>query len=373
MTITYNPITLSDLTTAVVEGTGVFDVLMKATKAHLEQEFRQGRIKGSEYATVYLGSLQTVLQTALQYTLQKETQNLDAQLKIKEIELSDKKIELVGKEVAIAEAKLINIPKEGALLDAQAAVQVQQKLNMVSECLRTDAQTSQILKEVELADKKILQADQEIALTTQKIALATEEVSVARAKLENIPKEGALLDAQASKVLKDVSLADKQILLAAEEIEVAKAKLANIPKEGVLLDAQAEVQVQQKLNMVTEALRINAQTALITQQADNALIEKTVLVAQECKLKADYDKTVAETGMVTDLRYKTAAETALLGQKKITETHQSSIAVNHAALLLAQAAAFEKDHEVKMQDLRVKAWATARTTAPDDVGVMTPF
>ena len=89
MPATSTPVTLGDLTVATVDGSGVFDVLMKATKAHLEQEFLKGRIKGSEYATVYLGSLQTVLQTALQFTLQKEQQNLDAQIKVKEIELTE--------------------------------------------------------------------------------------------------------------------------------------------------------------------------------------------------------------------------------------------------------------------------------------------
>ena len=59
-------ITIANLTQATVDGTGVFDVLMRANKAHLEAEFAKGRIKGSEYATVYLGSLQAVLQTAFQ-------------------------------------------------------------------------------------------------------------------------------------------------------------------------------------------------------------------------------------------------------------------------------------------------------------------
>ena len=41
---TYTPITLNDLTAATVDGGGVFDVLMRANKVHLDQEFRAGRI-----------------------------------------------------------------------------------------------------------------------------------------------------------------------------------------------------------------------------------------------------------------------------------------------------------------------------------------
>jgi hypothetical protein len=64
-------IPVTDLTTEILAGTGAFDALMRANKAHLEAEFTKGRIKGSEYATVYLGSLEVVMRTALEFVLQK--------------------------------------------------------------------------------------------------------------------------------------------------------------------------------------------------------------------------------------------------------------------------------------------------------------
>lgn len=357
MPVTYTPITLADLTSATTNGTGVFDVLMRANKAHLEQEFTTGRLKGNEYASVYLGSLQAVLQAALQFTLEKEKQNLDAQIKTQEIELAVQKIALAQAELAISQAKLANIPKEGALLEAQ---------------------TAKTLKDVLLADK-------EIEVKEQQVLVATAEVGIAQAKLANIPKEGALLDAQAAKTLKDVSLADKQIDLAAQEILVKAQQVANlasektrieaqaaqitaetlnIPKQGLLIDAQKAVQDQQKINLTAEKLRVDAQATLTTNQAANAVIEGTVLVAQECKLRGEFDKIVAETGMVVDLRAKTAAEKALLDQKRITEANQATATLKQADVLTAQAQAFANDHTVKKQDLRVKAWATARTTDP---------
>ena len=60
---------LSLLSTQSLDGTGAFDVLMKTTKAHLQEEYNAGRITGEEYATVYLGSLTAVLQQAVQYLL----------------------------------------------------------------------------------------------------------------------------------------------------------------------------------------------------------------------------------------------------------------------------------------------------------------
>ena len=74
------PVVLADLTTAVIDGPGVFDVLMRANKAHLESEFTKGRIKGPEYATVYLGSLEAVLKASLEWLLQRDKVNQEVKL-----------------------------------------------------------------------------------------------------------------------------------------------------------------------------------------------------------------------------------------------------------------------------------------------------
>ena len=65
------PIPVAELSETTLDGDGVFDVLMRANKAHLEAEFAKGRIKGAEYATVYLGSLEAVLRASLDFLLQK--------------------------------------------------------------------------------------------------------------------------------------------------------------------------------------------------------------------------------------------------------------------------------------------------------------
>ena len=285
-----NPITINTLTEASINGNGVFDILMRAMKEHLEQEFRQGRIKGGEYANVYLGSVQAVMETALQFVIQQNELNQNNLLKEKEIELAQQRIALAHAELAIQQAKLANIPKEGALLDAQAGVQRQQIDNLKSEKLRTDAQTAQIA-----------------------------------------------------------------------------AETANVPKQGALLDAQTKVQNQQALNLASEKLLTDARKALTDQQKDNAVAEKAVLVAQECKLRAEYD-------VLMESKLKTAAETGLLNQKKVTEQGQvnsgvfdaNSILGVQAALYKAQADGFKRDAEQKAADIMVKAWATARTTDPDN-------
>ena len=72
---------LEALTTVSIDGSGVFDVLIKATKIHLQEEFDAQRITGKEYATVYLGALTAVLQTATQFLLnEQQVQKINAEI-----------------------------------------------------------------------------------------------------------------------------------------------------------------------------------------------------------------------------------------------------------------------------------------------------
>ena len=100
-----NTITLDKLTSASAAGVGVFDVLMRSVKAQLDAEYQANRIKGSEYATVYLGSLQAVLQTSLQMVLAQEKTNLEIQVLQKEILLRDQQVVRTNKEIEVLEQK----------------------------------------------------------------------------------------------------------------------------------------------------------------------------------------------------------------------------------------------------------------------------
>jgi len=74
-------ISLSDLTTGNIGGTGVFDILMSTTAKYLEEEFEKNRITGKEYSTVYLGAIAAVLQQSIAYlTTGKQVEKLNAEI-----------------------------------------------------------------------------------------------------------------------------------------------------------------------------------------------------------------------------------------------------------------------------------------------------
>ena len=77
--ITFND--LSDTTESTISAkTGNFDELMKTVTLHLEEQFNAGRITGTDYATVYLGALQSVLAQAVTFTLNMNKANKETDL-----------------------------------------------------------------------------------------------------------------------------------------------------------------------------------------------------------------------------------------------------------------------------------------------------
>lgn len=103
------PMTVGDLTSGVVDGSGVFDIMMKSVTAQLQEQFEKNRITGADYAKVYLGSIQTTMQQALAFLTSKdrvflENARLQADMKIAQVTLlkSEAEIELIKAQIQTA-------------------------------------------------------------------------------------------------------------------------------------------------------------------------------------------------------------------------------------------------------------------------------
>ena len=135
-----------------------------------------------------------------------------------------------------------------------------------------------------------------------------------------------------------------------------QSQTALITAQKLGTDAEALLTAQKKLNAITEA-------ALTTQKTLNAVTEETVLSAQECKLRAEFDVLVKTLD-------KMSTEILLLNQKKVTETAQTngagitpdSVIGKQTLLYGNQAAAFLRDAEQKAAGIMTDVWNVSRTT-----------
>lgn len=103
------PLTIDDLTTKTLDGTGAFDVIMSSVAVHLKSEYNAGRITGAEYSKTWIASMQAALSSATQFVLSKDTakwQAVTAQIQAltAKVELQTAKANMLGKQ---AEANMM--------------------------------------------------------------------------------------------------------------------------------------------------------------------------------------------------------------------------------------------------------------------------
>lgn len=151
------------LTTGEKAGSGIFDELMRTVHDHLANEYQAQRITGSNYADVYLGNMQSVLQVAAQYALTSQLNNKQLAILDEQINQSQQQTELLTLQKAqlqlaidTAQYQLDNLlPAQLAQLTAQTQ-QVQEQTNLIlNQSTQITAQTSLVGKQEDLVDEQI--------------------------------------------------------------------------------------------------------------------------------------------------------------------------------------------------------------------------
>lgn len=203
-----------DLTSGSIDGTGVFDKLMVSVKAHLTQEYRDQRIKGPEFATVYLGALDNVLNTSMQFLLQKARVGLEAQLLEQQIILAGLEVEKARIALEILEFEKEKTAAEVLQIKAQTKLIEQQTLNAEVENRVLEAQVCKLKAEYDLTMNKNLQTTAEIGLLGQKTATEKAQVQAIGVDPDSvIGKQKALYQAQTDGFARDSELKAAKMLV----------------------------------------------------------------------------------------------------------------------------------------------------------------
>ena len=162
------PVTVADFTAQTLEGDGVFDVIMRSAGAHVEREYNNDRIKGVEYATVYLGLLDTVLARSMQFLLEKDKVTLELELLNVQVELAELSKLKTQADITLVEAQVITAGADLLRIQAQTRLLDRQELNAVKEGIVLDAQACKLKAEFDVLMSQVPKAAAEIGLLNQK-------------------------------------------------------------------------------------------------------------------------------------------------------------------------------------------------------------
>jgi len=170
-------IAITDITAGTVGGAGAFDKLMAAVTAHLEVEYNASRIKGSDYATVYLGSLQSAMAQSMAFVLgeqqaDKQADAIAADIIRQDAESAKKVILLTEQHESeakqnvtdgILDKQLADIISTTAVRDAQSTQDI---LNKAEQVLVLTAQKLKINEEATLIEQKTATEEAQTLETT---------------------------------------------------------------------------------------------------------------------------------------------------------------------------------------------------------------
>lgn len=231
-------ILINDITTKTLPGSGAFDDLMTANQLRLDKQYVQSRLRGADYAKVYLGSMEAIMQQSIVYILGRQEADKKADLineQITKTEADTRLVEAqilktdaetikVGAETLQVEANTLKINAETALVQQETANAVIQGQILTQEVLKVIAETSLLGKQEALIDQQILKMEQEVLNMIQEVDLTKAKVWSEKGKVSDdcsivaAPTTiGGLIGGQLDKIVNEGELLAQKVITEAAQ------------------------------------------------------------------------------------------------------------------------------------------------------------
>jgi len=215
----------------------VFDGLMDEAKKHIQQEYDAQRIRGADYAKVYIASIEAVLGNTVQYLLGMSLVNENKDKIIADTILTEK-------QTIVAEAQKENTDANTVLVGAQ-------KLNVDASTEQTKANTDQIRYQT----TRVLPED---------VKVKQEQGREIAYRVNNImPKEGELLDRQASKINSEISLIDSKTTAERKQPTLIDTQIALYNRQREAYDDDYNIKIYKAGTDVYSVVKTVTETAFV--------------------------------------------------------------------------------------------------------------
>ena len=319
-------INIADLTNGAIvnqewQGIGVFDTLIAAVNKNIEIQFNKGRITGSNYADVYLGSMQAVLQQSVEFLLRKDLTEAQIDSEMKNIEL---KTAQLAAERNKTEAELekqwgydVTRDANGELVLGTSTGNGKVDKDIEATIRQTLAIDEEIaLKERQIVDQELTSAKQRTILDTEEQAKQYEADYLQPAQLAQLQKqtdvvEREMVEKELTGVVQRQATQDE---IALKERQVVDQELTSA-KQRTLLDTQEQAEQYKVDNILPKELaQITAQVAVLELQDDE--LNKKVLILEEQRKAAKAEVVIKDK------------EAAKLGLDNVVKNAETERAVN---------------------------------------------
>jgi hypothetical protein len=117
-----NNLVLNDISVDAITnelGTGVFDKLMEAVSKNILVQYNDSRITNSDYASVYLGSLQAVLTQSMQFVLQEQLMEVQVATAVKQLEVAEEQLLLAYTQRLLADKQAAQLGLDNVMKNSE--------------------------------------------------------------------------------------------------------------------------------------------------------------------------------------------------------------------------------------------------------------
>jgi len=224
-------IAITEITQGTLTGTGVFDKLMASVTAHLDDQYSKGRITGAEYATVYLGAVQSAMQQSVSFVLGEQQAELALTQLNDTLITSSKQREEISQRIV--------------LVDTQVSEQLDGTLRANTQL--TDTLTTS-LKQREQLDNQIdlihVQMAEAVDGTTRANVQLQDGLTTAVKQRDQITSAVALSAAQVAETTAGTTRTDLQ---SAQDLLLKSQQILKTSSEKAMLDKKVLTEVQQAI------------------------------------------------------------------------------------------------------------------------------
>ena len=222
---TIGGINIDELTS--VDGNGVLDVMLGSIKTLLHAEYKENRIRGTDYANAFVQLIPAVLQQAGMYSLAKAKLPLELQLLEKEAQKADVDIQLATKQLGLTDAQIQDILKGVDIKDYQLTKQMPIEIaNLTKQGSQLDAQTIKTVSDVNNTIKEGKLVDANRCRVNAETAMVTANLNQKLPKeIANMDKDLLIKQSQVDLGVKELALKEQQVAVAIKELGIKDVEL----------------------------------------------------------------------------------------------------------------------------------------------------
>lgn len=264
-------ITTKDLITDAEDTSGVFDLLMESVEIALNKQFTENKIVGTDYAEVYLGSIQSAMSQAITYVLGVNIANKQADLLTQQLATEVQNTLKVTEDIIVSTnqgnlllKQIDKLISEIALIDNKTLTEIKQTLKVIEETDLTTAQEGLIVKQALTEIKQELLVAASVTKTNSETTYTNNKAATELKIALKAIQDTALSAAQTLKVSAEDALIDQKLVT---EIQ----QTLKVTAEKTLLNQKTDTEKAQILDTINAAAvvgLVGKQKSLYTAQTD---------------------------------------------------------------------------------------------------------